>query len=122
MRCTPTIHELIVLTLPPRHWHLNYFAVSGNHPSMWWFCNQVRLLWLRTLRRRSQKAHLSWERFISLVDRFFPPHLLQLAACGRRGHAHRACGRLQPVPVSDCDRGLSFAVGEFERAPKRFHA
>jgi hypothetical protein len=73
MRCTPTIHELIVLTLPPRHWHLNYFAVSGNHPSMWWFCNQVRLLWLRTLRRRSQKAHLSWERFISLVDRFFPP-------------------------------------------------
>src|ERR1700761_4641684 len=36
--------------------HLNYYAVSGNHPSMWWFCNQVRGLWLRTLRRRSQKA------------------------------------------------------------------
>jgi RNA-directed DNA polymerase len=53
--------------------HLNYYAVSGNHPSMWWFCNQVRGLWLRTLRRRSQKADLSWERFISLVDRFFPP-------------------------------------------------
>jgi RNA-directed DNA polymerase len=53
--------------------HLNYFAVSGNHPSMWWYCNQVRWLWLRTLRRRSQKADLSWERFISLVDRFFPP-------------------------------------------------
>jgi hypothetical protein len=27
--------------------HLNYYAVSGNHPSMWWFCNQVRLLWRR---------------------------------------------------------------------------
>src|SRR5262249_41383231 len=53
--------------------HLNYYAVSGNHPSMWWFCNQVRRLWLATLRRRSQKADLSWERFISLVDRFFPP-------------------------------------------------
>ena len=53
--------------------HLNYYAVSGNHPSMWWFCNQVRRLWLRTLRRRSQKADLSWERFIRLVDRFFPP-------------------------------------------------
>jgi hypothetical protein len=39
--------------------HLNYYAVSGNHPSMWWFCNQVRSLWLRTLRRRSQKADLS---------------------------------------------------------------
>jgi group II intron reverse transcriptase/maturase len=53
--------------------HLNYYAVSGNHPSMWWFCNQVRRPWLRTLRRRSQKADLTWERFIRLVERFFPP-------------------------------------------------
>jgi RNA-directed DNA polymerase len=53
--------------------HLNYYAVSGNHPSMWWFCNQVRWLWLKSLRRRSQKAHLSWERFIRIADRFFPP-------------------------------------------------
>ncbi|MGH1483631.1 MAG: hypothetical protein ACRBM6_33910 [Geminicoccales bacterium] len=22
--------------------HLNYFAVSGNDPSLWWFFNQVR--------------------------------------------------------------------------------
>ena len=36
--------------------HLNYYAVSGNHPSLWWFCNQVRWLWLKSLRRRSQKA------------------------------------------------------------------
>jgi hypothetical protein len=26
--------------------HLNYYAVSGNHPRMWWFCNQVRGYWL----------------------------------------------------------------------------
>jgi RNA-directed DNA polymerase len=52
--------------------HLNYYAVSGNHPSPWWFCNQVRWLWLKSLRRRSQKARLSWERFIRIVDRFFP--------------------------------------------------
>jgi hypothetical protein len=39
--------------------HLNYFAVSGNHPSLWWFFNKVRRLWLTSLRRRSQKAHLS---------------------------------------------------------------
>jgi len=24
--------------------HLNYFAVSGNHPSLWWFFNKVRRL------------------------------------------------------------------------------
>jgi RNA-directed DNA polymerase len=53
--------------------HLNYFAVSGNHPNLWWFFNKVRWLWLAALKRRSQKARLSWEKFIRLVARFFPP-------------------------------------------------
>src|SRR5712671_6925108 len=53
--------------------HLNYFAVSGNHPSLWWFFNKVKRLWLASLKRRSQTARLSWERFIRLVARFFPP-------------------------------------------------
>ena len=56
-----------------RQGHLNYYAVSGSHPSLGWFCNQVRRYWLKSLRRRSQKAFLSWERFIRLVDRFLPP-------------------------------------------------
>jgi RNA-directed DNA polymerase len=53
--------------------HLNYFAVSGNDPSLWWFFNEVRWLWLKSLKRRSQNARLTWEKFIRLVDRFFPP-------------------------------------------------
>ena len=53
--------------------HLNYFAVSGNHPSMWWYFNKVKRLWLASLKRRSQTARLSWERFVRLVARFFPP-------------------------------------------------
>jgi group II intron reverse transcriptase/maturase len=53
--------------------HLNYFAVPGNSPSLWWFCNEVRWLWLRSLRRRSQKAYLSWEKFLRRTSRFFPP-------------------------------------------------
>jgi group II intron reverse transcriptase/maturase len=53
--------------------HLNYFAVSGNDPSLWWFFKEVRWRWLKTLKRRSQKAFLNWERFTSLTDRFFPP-------------------------------------------------
>src|ERR1700720_3234322 len=39
--------------------HLNYFAVSGNHPSLWWFFNKVKRLWLAALKRRSQTARLS---------------------------------------------------------------
>jgi hypothetical protein len=29
--------------------------------------------WLKSLKRRSQKAYMSWERFTNLTDRFFPP-------------------------------------------------
>jgi RNA-directed DNA polymerase len=64
--------------------HLNYFAVSGNHPSLRWFLNQVKRLWLTSLKRRSQTARLSWERFIQLVARFFPPiRTLHPLACHR---------------------------------------
>jgi group II intron reverse transcriptase/maturase len=52
--------------------HLNYFAVSGNDPSLWWFFNQVRWYWLRALRRRSQRAFISWEKYTRLVNRYFP--------------------------------------------------
>jgi hypothetical protein len=47
--------------------HLNYFAVSGNDKSLWWFCNEVRWRWLKSLKRRSQKAYMSWERFTNLA-------------------------------------------------------
>ena len=53
--------------------HLNYFAVSGNHPSLWWFFNKVKRLWFASLKRRIQKARLSWARFIQFAARFFPP-------------------------------------------------
>jgi group II intron reverse transcriptase/maturase len=64
--------------------HLNYFAVSGNDPSLWCFSNEVRKRWLRSLRRRSQKAFLGWEKFTSIVDRFFPPiRILHPLPCHR---------------------------------------
>ena len=46
---------------------------ADNHPSLWWFFNKVKRLWLAALKRRSQTARLSWERFIQFVARFFPP-------------------------------------------------
>ena len=47
--------------------HLNYFAVSGNDPSLWWFFNEVRWRWLKSLKRRSQKAFLR-------LGAVHPPH------------------------------------------------
>jgi group II intron reverse transcriptase/maturase len=52
--------------------HLNYYAVSGNSPSLWWYFNEVRWRWLKSLKRRSQRAFMSWEKFTSSTDRFFP--------------------------------------------------
>ena len=52
--------------------HLNYYAVSGNSPSLWWYFNEVRWRWLKSLKRRSQRASMSWEKFTSITDRFFP--------------------------------------------------
>jgi len=53
--------------------YLNYFAVSGNLRSLYVFLTQVRWYWLRALRRRSQKAFLSWKAFVRGTNRFFPP-------------------------------------------------
>lgn len=52
--------------------HLNYYAVSGNSPSLWWYFNEVRWRWLKSLKRRSQRAFISWEQFTSITNRFFP--------------------------------------------------
>jgi len=52
--------------------YLNYFAVSGNDRSLWQFYNRVRCYWLKALRRRSQKAFISWSQFMRLTSGFFP--------------------------------------------------
>ncbi len=52
--------------------YVNYFAVSGNDRSLWQFYHRVRCYWLKALRRRSQKAFLSWSQFMRLTSGFFP--------------------------------------------------
>ena len=52
--------------------HLNYFAVPGNSSSLGQFFFQVRRLWIRSLRRRSQRNKMTWERFDRIYRRFFP--------------------------------------------------
>jgi hypothetical protein len=46
--------------------------IHGNSPSLWWYFNEVRWRWLKSLQRRSQRAFMSWEKFTSITDRFFP--------------------------------------------------
>jgi hypothetical protein len=53
--------------------HLNYYAVPGNRRALGSFRSEVCRLWLRTLRRRSQRHRLTWQRMNRLVDRWLPP-------------------------------------------------
>ena len=52
--------------------HMNYFSVSGNDSSLWLFSQEVKRLWLQRIRTRSQRAFMSWTRFVQLTARFFP--------------------------------------------------
>jgi RNA-directed DNA polymerase len=52
--------------------HMNYFSVSGNDSSIWLFFHEVQRLWMRRIRRRSQKGFMNWNRFVRITARFFP--------------------------------------------------
>jgi group II intron reverse transcriptase/maturase len=52
---------------------LNYHAVPGNFPCLDQFRTAVQRLWLRTLRRRSQRGRVwKWNRMQSLCQRWLP--------------------------------------------------
>jgi len=53
--------------------HLNYYAVPGNGKAVNAFRFQAVRLWHQTLRRRSQRSSLNWERMARLAHRWLPP-------------------------------------------------
>jgi RNA-directed DNA polymerase len=53
--------------------HYAYYAVPGNSDRINRFYNEVTRLWLRALRRRSQKHRLPWTRMRRLSARWLPP-------------------------------------------------
>ena len=50
-----------------------YSAVPTNSRALFAFRRRVSMLWLHSLRRRSQRHRLPWTRMRTLVDRFLPP-------------------------------------------------
>ncbi|MDP3842909.1 MAG: group II intron reverse transcriptase/maturase [Oxalobacteraceae bacterium] len=54
--------------------YFNYFAVPGNAYRLCSFRSEICRTWRRMLKRRSQRHHLSWERFNRLVDRYIPAY------------------------------------------------
>jgi len=57
--------------------YFNYHAVPTNAPALRVFLHHATDLWRRTLRRRSQKDHMTWARMTQLVHDWLPkPHVL----------------------------------------------
>jgi len=50
--------------------HFNFFGVSGNYHSLRLLVEATKRAWLKWLRRRSQRACLTWERFHVLLKKF----------------------------------------------------
>ncbi len=53
--------------------HYAYYAVPGNSDRINRFYNEVTRLWLRTLRRRSQRHRMPWTRMRRISARWLPP-------------------------------------------------
>ena len=53
--------------------HIRYYGVPMNREALATFRFQVGWLWYRSLKRRSQKSKLTWERMKRLIERWLPP-------------------------------------------------
>ena len=53
--------------------HFNYYAVPGNIDLVTAFRDQVRWHWIQTLRRRSQRHRMTWERYSRIEEKWLPP-------------------------------------------------
>jgi hypothetical protein len=66
--------------------HYGYYGMPHNYPALSAFHQEVRRLWFRTLRRRSQKAQrLNWDAFKAIVRASLRPCRASLT----HGRAHR---------------------------------
>ena len=54
-----------------RGW-LNYYAVPTSFPYLKQFVWRLRRIWIRTLRRRSQKDRFSWDRLLAISNKLWP--------------------------------------------------
>lgn len=52
--------------------YFNYYAIPGNGTVLDGFKTAVSKLWLKSLRRRSQKSKINWKRLTRLIRMFIP--------------------------------------------------
>ena len=53
--------------------YFEYHAIPGNWKALGTFRTQVTRMWYKSLRRRSQKTRITWQRMTDIADRWLPP-------------------------------------------------
>ena len=53
--------------------YFQYHAIPGNWARLEGFRKEVQRIWFRTLRRRSQRSRITWERFRTCFGSLLPP-------------------------------------------------
>jgi RNA-directed DNA polymerase len=53
--------------------YFQFHAIPGNTSRLYSFRREVQRLWFRTLRRRSQRSRLTWEKFLASLASLLPP-------------------------------------------------
>ena len=56
---------------------LNYYAVPTSAPCLKRFERILKWIWLRALRRRSQRDRFSWQQLHKLTDRYWPSPVIR---------------------------------------------
>ena len=56
---------------------LNYYAVPTSSPHLEQFIRILQRVWMKVLRRRSQRGRFSWQWLKALVDRYWPKPLIR---------------------------------------------
>ncbi|WP_448511451.1 retA reverse transcriptase [Photorhabdus laumondii] len=52
--------------------HINYYGVPFNSRALCQFVEEVKRMWLKSLRRRSQRHKMTWSRYSQLVNKWIP--------------------------------------------------
>jgi RNA-directed DNA polymerase len=66
-----------------------YFAVPTNTYLLSAFRYHTSIIWFRSLRRRSQRHRLTWERMVRLIKRFLPSYGVDVDAGPQQVHRSR---------------------------------
>jgi RNA-directed DNA polymerase len=83
-----------------------YYAVPTNGAALRAFYRHVERIWLRTLRRRSQKDRLSWPRMQTLAADWIPqPRILHPYPDKRFAVTHPRWGRARESRLHGSERG-----------------